>query len=150
MHRYTQRFTAVSLSAATAKTVVQLVTPSTRRSRIVEFGVSFSSVTSSDPTVLAEFRQQSTAGTSSAGTITKTDTLDPAALASTLITFTAEPTDTAAIGYGPWQVTPIGGLFVYQMPEAEEIKMNVSERIGLRLNSPNALSNVAGYIVWQE
>lgn len=150
MHRYKQRFSGVSLSAATAKTLVQLVTPSTRRARIVEFAIGFSSVTATDPTVLMEFRLQTSAGTSSAGTISKTDTLDPAALASTNITFTAEPTETGDIGYGPWPVTPIGGLLIYQAPENEEIKMNISERVGLRATSPNALSNVAGYIVWQE
>lgn len=150
MHRYKQRFGAISLSAATAKTAVQVVSPSTRRGKIVEFAVGFSSVTATDPTVLTEFRLQTSAGTSSAGTISKTDTLDPASLFSTNITFTAEPTETGDIGFGPWPVTPIGGLLIYQAPEGEEIKFNVSERIGLRLTSPNALTNVYGYVVWQE
>lgn len=150
MHRYKTRFSGVSLSAATAKTVLQIVSPSTRRLKIVEFGIGFSSTSATDPTVLCEFRQQSTAGTSSAGSMLLTDLLDPAALSSSLITFTAEPTDTAEVGPGPFQVTPIGGLFVYQFPEGEELKMNVSQRVGMRLNSPNALTNVAGYILVQE
>lgn len=150
MHIYKSRFSGVSLVAATAKTMIQLVTPSTRRAKILEFGLGFSSVTATDPTVLVEFRQQSTAGTSSAGSVLLTDLGDPPGLCSTLITFTAEPTDTAEVGQGPFMATPVGGQIIYPFSQDQELKMLVSQRVGLRLTSPNALSNVAGYIVWQE
>lgn len=150
MHIYRIDSGDISLSAATAKTALQLVAGSTRRAKIVEFGVSFASTTSTDGPVLAEFLVQTSAGTSSAFTPVLTDAGDPAAIQTALNTFTAEPTGTTAVGPGPWRVTPVGGLFVYQFPVDQELKVAVSSRIGLRLTAPSALSSVRAYIIYQE
>lgn len=151
MHRYiVQTGADVSLSAATAKTLLQVVTGATRRAKITEIGIGFASVTSTDGPVLIELREQSTAGTSSANTPVAIDRADPSAIATALDTFTVEPTDTGLRGPGPWKVTPIGGTFVYQFPAGQELELAVSTRLGLRLTAPAAESAVRAYIVVQE
>lgn len=150
MHIYTIDSADISLVAATAKTALQLVAGATRRSKIKEIGVSFASVTSTDAPVLAELRTQSTAGTSSAFTPFPLVPDDPAAIQTARNLFTVEPTDVALVYPGPWRVTPVGGLFIYQWPEGEELRVAISTRVGLRLTSPAALSNVRAYMIYQE
>lgn len=142
---------AISLVADTPKTAWQWVTPTSRRSKLVEIGVSFRSVTASDPGVLVELRLQSTAGTSSAATLTLIDQADPVALGSGRNAVTVEPTDVSLLVPGPWQVTPVGGLFVYDWKQGLEIVLPVSARIALRLTSPGvAQANVYAYGSVQE
>lgn len=151
MHIYRTGFSGVSLASGTAKTLVQLVTPATRRAKIIEISFSAASVTATDPAVLLELLIQTTAGTSSAGTIALMDQADPAALCSTVVSVTAEPTGTTPAGAGPFYTTPVGGLLVYQSPQGFELEMLVSTRVGLRATAGSALtSNVGGYIIWQE
>lgn len=150
MHVYRIDSGDISLSAATSKTALQLVTGATRKAKVLEFGVSFASTTSTDGPVLAEFLVNTSAGTSSAFTPIALDLSDPAAIQTALNTFTVEPTGTAAAGPGPWRVTPVGGLFVYQFPVDQELKVPVSTRIGLRLTAPSSLSNVRAYAIYQE
>ena len=49
-----------------------------------------------------------------------------------------------------WNVPVQGGLLVYQMPLGEEILVAASGRIGLRVTSPQAQSNVTSYIAFDE
>lgn len=139
----------VSLVAATAKTIAQLVTGSTRRAKIKEIGVAFSSATSTHLPVLVELRTQSTTGTSSAFTPIKENASETAAISTARNAFTVEPTD-VALAAGRWRVTPIGGLFVYQWPAGEELVVAASSFVGLRLTAPDAQSGVTGYIIFSE
>jgi len=150
VHQYRVDSGDISLSAATAKTALQLVAGSTRKSKILEFGVSYASTTSTDGPVLCEFLIQTSAGTSSSFTPVLMDTGDPVAIQTALNTITVEPSGTTAVGAGPWRVTPVGGLFVYQFPVDQELKVAISTRIGFRLTAPSALSSVRAYIVYQE
>jgi len=73
MPRYTiTTQTNVSLTAATAKTIAAVSTPSTRRARLVGFSVSFDSVTGTDNSVLCEIVRSdaTTAGTATASSTT--------------------------------------------------------------------------------
>lgn len=141
----------VSLVAATAKTLLQAVTGATRRLKLLEAGVSGASVATNPPDtpMLIEIREQSTAGTSSANTPIVLDRQDPAAIYTALDTFTAEPTDVGLRGPGIWRISP-SGIWVYQIPWGQELVMQISTRMGLRLTAPNAESNVRAYMVWQE
>ena len=62
---------ATALTAATAKTIVNVIPSANRIATIVEFGVSFDGVTASAVPVLVELvsSSQGTSGTSTAGTI---------------------------------------------------------------------------------
>jgi len=148
MPQYTIESGSISLVAATPKTALQLVTGSTRRAKLIEIGVSFTSVTSSHAPGLVELRSQSTAGTSSAFTPGQADPAETAAISTALNTFTAEPTDVAQMYPGPWNVTPVGGLFVYTFPVTKIIA--ASSRVGLRLTFPDAQSGVRAYMIFEE
>lgn len=149
MHRYTTRSGAQSLAAATAETLLQLVTGSTRRAKIVGFTLSFSSVTATDVPVLVEFLLQTTAGTASAATPQPDDQADPAAIATAQATFTAEPTASTVLR--AFTLTPVGGHITCDLEAmAKEIKMLVSTRVGLRVTAPQAQSNVHAEVWHQE
>lgn len=139
-------------SVSAAKTLIQWVTGSTRRSKCLEFGVSFASVTSTDAPVLIDLIIETSAGTSSSATITAIDTGDPAAISTALNNFSStEPTGTTATGSGPWRVTPIGGTFVYQFPQGMEPTVAISTRFALRVTPGAPLSTaIRGYLIMQE
>src|SRR4051794_32972840 len=113
MATFTARDTAVSLTAATTKTIVQVVPASNTPVRIVEIGVSFNGITTTDVPVLVQLLRQSTAGTSSSLTpAAEQESGGKSAVATALKTFTAEPTTTTILR--DWYVTPVAGLFVIQ------------------------------------
>jgi hypothetical protein len=139
-------------SIAAARTILQWVTGSTRRSKILEIGISFGSVTATDAPVLVELGTETSAGTSSSATISAIDALDPAAISTALNNFSStEPTGFSAVSAGPWRITPIGGTFVYQFPAGMEFVMAVSTRLALRVTPPASLSTaIRGYFIVQE
>ena len=141
MHRYNIISDAQALAATVAETLLQLVTPATRRAKVTGFSIALESVTATDVPVLVELMLQTTAGTASAVTPTPFDQADPAALCTAQKSFTAEPTASTVIRR--LKLTPIGGLIVYDFPEGEEITMAVSTRLGLRVTAPQAQTGTA-------
>ena len=140
LHQYTTKSGATSLVAATAKTLIQLITPSTRRAEIVGFVVGLKSVTAAHTPVDIELLLQTTAGTALAGTLVVDDQASPAALCTAGITFTAEPAASTIIHLLP--LTPVGGLIVCDLEGLGKIiRMAVSTRVGLRITAPDAQSN---------
>lgn len=148
MHIYSIESGAVTLTGGVAQTVLQLVTGSTRRAKILEIGASFASVTATDVAGLVELRKQTTAGTSSSFTPYPNDSADPAAIQTALNTFTVEPTDGSAAFMPPMLLTPIGGLLVYTI--TDDIVIPVSTRVGLRLTFPGAESPARCWMRYQE
>lgn len=141
-----------ALTASTAKTIIQIVAPSTRRLRIVEVGVSFDGVTAADQPVDVDLIRQTTAGTMTAfGAPLLVDPAETAAIASAHnVNATAEPT--AADIIGAWQVTPNGGLWLVQWTPDEAPLVAASGRIGLRC-TPGASAtsvNATGYVRFRE
>lgn len=143
MDLYTLNSGAVSLSAATAKTVLQLVTPATTRAKITSFSVSFNSVTATDAPAVVDLIRQTTAGTGGdAETPAALDPDAPSALCSGLSDIdSSEPTAGVVLWTG--YVTPVGGLFVLNFAEGEEPVIDVSGRVGIRINSPEANDTIA-------
>lgn len=149
MHRYTTLSGAQGLAAATAETLIQLVTGSTRRAEITGFSLGFSSVTASEAPVLCEFLLQTTAGTASSVTPAADDQADPAAIVTAQKTFTAEPTASTILRQ--FLLTPVGGLIICDMEAMNKtIKMLVSTRVGFRVTSPSVQSNVYAEVWHQE
>lgn len=150
-HIYTANNTAdVALAVATAKTVVQIATPATRRAWIKEAQISFKSVTSTDVPVLVQLRRQSTAGTATAiasANIAPDVEGHPAALSSANENATVEPTTGVVVK--EWEITPIGGVLVYQLPLGDEIEMAVSSFLGMVVTAPQVQSCRA-YIKFNE
>lgn len=149
MHQYTATTEGdVSLSAATAKTLVQVSTPASRRAALKEVAVGFNSTTTSHAPVLVQLRLQTTAGTGTARTPIAEDAADPAALCSSAVNFTVEPTGGSILR--EWRITPIGGQLIYQFPLGDEIRLDPSQRIGLVATAADAQSGVRASIKWQE
>lgn len=147
-HIYTANNSAdQSLAGATPKTLIQLVSPSTRFLWIREASVGFKSITASDVSVLVQLVRQSTAGTASALTPARDIESQPVALASAQEIFTVEPTTGVVVK--EWLITPIGGQLIYQLPLEEYVEMAVSSRLGLICNAPQAQS-ARGYIKFNE
>lgn len=147
MHRYSVRVADQALAAATAETLLQLGTPSTRRAKLCEWGVSFDGITAVDEPVLVELLRQTTGGTASAATEVPQDQADPAALVVAQSAFTVEPT--AGDVLEAHRVTPNGGLIVKTYALLEEPVMNVSAYLGLRVTAPDVV-NATAYFIWQE
>jgi hypothetical protein len=141
---------AEAISASTTETLLQLVTPATRRAKIKEWGVSFNGVAATAEPVRVDLLRQTTAGTASAHTPIKTDPAETASLCSAQRTFTAEPT----AGDVLWTelYSPAGGFDRPQLPLGEEFIMGVSERVGLRVVVPAGVTGVSAtaYIRYEE
>ena len=90
--KYVCNADAVALAAATAKTVLQIATPSTTRARVCQLVVGFDGVTAANPPVLVELLRQTTAGTMTAQTPAPLDSAAPTSLATGSKNASAEPT----------------------------------------------------------
>ena len=137
------------IASAATETLVQVVTGATAKARIKEWGVSFDGVDATKTPIRVDLLRQTTAGTSAALTLVKNDPDDVAALASALQDFSAEPTPGDIL----WTeyVTPAGGFDRVQLPLGEEIVMQESERIGLRVVVPTGSNcNATAYIRFEE
>ena len=114
--RYTAETTAdVALSAATAKTILNVIAAANGLLRIIEFGVSFDSVTAAAEPVTVELCKstQATAGTSTAHTIVQSGGPTRTVQGTARRNYTAEPTALTVIKR--WLVHPQTGI-VMQFP----------------------------------
>jgi len=151
MSLYLAHLRQQALTAATAKTLIQLVTPATCRARVVEVGVSFRGVTATDPPVTIDLLRQTTAGTMTAFTPVLWDPAATAADCTAQNNATVEPT--AGDILSSWEVTPVGGLFVVQYPLDDEPVVGASGRVGLRATPGSAIAadaTVSAYVRWRE
>jgi hypothetical protein len=131
----------VSLTAATAKTVLAWINGATRRSRVLEIHVGFNSQTSTDQAVLLELVRFTTDGTGTAVTPAACDPGNPAAIGTAKHSYTVEPT-TATVVFVD-RITPQqGGTIIIQIPMTRERVCPVSNLIALRLTAANAQSGV--------
>ena len=136
MHIYNTSASAVSLTAATAKTVVMISAPSSRRGRIKEIGVGFNSTNTAHSPVVVRVMRATSAGTSTSATPAPLDPADPAALFTAGQNFTAEPTLTDLVA-GPYYITPVGGQLVYPLPLGDEIYIATSGPLAVVCPAPD-------------
>lgn len=127
-------------AATTTKTMLQLITGATRRLWVDEFCVSGKSVNAADISVRVEWVRQSTVGTGSAaiaaGVIGKIFPGTPAMISTAREGYATEPTDAGEIVAGPYYVSPVGGLFLLQIPLGESLMVDISSWLGLRMITP--------------
>jgi len=130
----------VALSAAVAKTVLQILAPTNQRVRILAFGIFFDgSVPNAEPVVVKLVRQ-TTAGSGMA-TVTMVKT-GPVAGSETLQTqgfhtATSEPTTTDILDI--FEIHPQAGVEKL-FPLGREIVIAGGTRLGLVVTSPSALN----------
>ncbi len=130
--------TEVALSAATAKTVIQLIAATNHRIKIESWGVFFDGVSTTAEPVQVRLVRQTTAGTMSALTPVKLDD----SIADTLLTTaqhtaTAEPTITDVVDV--LEVHPQHGYEIFY-PLGQEVIVGGSDRIGIECTAPATVS----------
>jgi hypothetical protein len=132
-----------------AETVLQLRGVTTRKGRIVSWGVSFDGATSTDAPAQVRLLFQTTDGTGSAATEVPLDGDSPAALITGFHSFSAEPTAGGVIEHH--QVHPQGGNLIREYPPGREPVLDnaTSSRIGIEVTAAAAVNAVA-FLQWEE
>jgi hypothetical protein len=144
MPDYTTKSTAaVSLTGTTAKTVLSLITPSTRRARIKRLTLGGLSVTAAHAPGTVEFVQFDTDGTGTAVTPTALDGAEPASLLTSKSNYSAEPT-TNPVVRSIFPLSPQGVTAEKAFGPGEEIVVPVSKVLAIRVTFPDNQS------VWPE
>jgi hypothetical protein len=136
----------IALTAATAKTILQIVAPTHQRIKVRGFSVSFDGTSPSAEPVQVELVRQTSAGTMSSATPVKDDDSLPETIQATAQkTATSEPTTTDILRR--YDVHPQTG---YERAFADgELTIKGGGRLGLRCTAPAGV-NVTGHINCEE
>jgi len=132
--------TEVALTAATAKTVLQILAPTNQRVRITSFGIFFDgSVPNAEPVVVKLVRQTSAGSGMTAVTLVKTGPIAGSETIQTQATHTAtsEPTTTDILDI--FEIHPQAGVEKL-FPLGREIIIAGGTRLGLVVTSPAAVN----------
>lgn len=137
----------LALTAATAKTILQLVAPANHRVALKGFSVSFDGISPTAAAVQVELVRQTTAGTMSPATPALDDDSLPEAIQTTAQkNATAEPTAGAVVRR--YNIHPQDGLErVFDLDE--ELLIKGGGRLGLRCTAPEGV-NVTGHMFAEE
>lgn len=137
----------IALSAATAKTVVQIVAPTNHRVRVKRWGVYFDGVSVTEAPVVVQFLRQTTAGTMSSLTpVKKDDSLAETLQVTAQHTATSEPTAGDVLE----QVNVHPQHFYENVyPPGDEVIVGGGDRIAIKCTAPAAV-NVIGKIEFEE
>lgn len=130
----------IALSAATAKTVLQLVAPSGTILAVHGFEVSFDGVSNTAEPVIIKLMRQTTAGTVTSRTPLKTKDRSTALAATGGENASAEPT--AGDLLKTFHVHPQAGV-VYPFTLDGELELPGGGRLGLQLTAPAAVNCLA-------
>lgn len=140
---------AVALSAATAKSVLCVIAPSTFGIDLKKIKIGFDGVTASAVPVLCELMTSTLATNSTPGTNNSTGTVTQIYGRSITAGFTGfyasttEPTVLTA--FDSWLLTPAGGLLFYDFPLGDTPDSAVSNGIVLRCTAPAAVNLRASF-----
>ena len=137
----------VALSAATVRTVVQLIAPANQRLIIKRWSVSFDGVSSTAEPVWVRLLRQTSAGTMSALTIVKNVAYPETLLATAQHTSTVSPTSGDVLQRV--EVHPQGGGYEMVYPAGQEVQMSGGTRLGIECTAAAAV-NVTATIVYEE
>jgi hypothetical protein len=130
---------STGLAAATAKTMVELVTTANVPCEWVAADITFDGVTASAVPVRVDFCTYAATGTGSAYTPKRLGQAVGTSQTTAKINDTVEPT-TPAILFS-WFVPPTSGL-TYLWPLGRELFQNVSTVMGIRLTAPAAVNAI--------
>lgn len=141
LHQYRITVDAVALAAATAKTVLELATPSTRQAKIRRWWVNFDGVSASAVPGRVQLLRKTATITGTALTPRPKDPGIPAALCTAKHTATAEGTDGNIDE--EHRVPPTSG-YDYTYALGEEPILQVSEFIAIKCTFAAAVNVTAG------
>lgn len=139
----------IALSAATAKTILNVINAANGLIRITEMAVSFDGTSSTAEPVTVELcsSTQATAGTSTSHTIVQTRGPTRTVQATAARNYTAEPTTLTVIKR--WLVHPQTGLFVQFPLGREPEQVTTADGLCIRCTAP-ATVNVQAYMEFEE
>lgn len=140
----------IALSAATAKTILNVIAASNSLVRITEMSVSFDGATATATPVTVELCKstQGAAGTSTSHTIAQVRGPTRTVQATAARNYTAEPTTLTVLKR--WLVPAFNGLLVIQFPLGREPEQVTSANgLCLRCTAP-ATVNAQGYLEFEE
>lgn len=135
------------LVAATAQTLWQLRTASSRRVKIREFSVSFAGANATDIPVKCELLRYTNNGTATTFTPLRWNQADPAAITTAATAFTGEPTTSELVM--PFRLTPNGGMLVMQYAPDTCPHVPVSSWLGFRCTAAAAV-NATAHVIFEE
>jgi hypothetical protein len=130
----------VALVAATAKSVLSVITPAQFGADILGIEVSFDGATSTAVPPLVELCRstQAGAGTSTAGTVRQTGGRVITPGFTTAYNYTSEPTVLTTVR--SWRLTAFGGLLWVELPSDRGIDSDVSTGMVLRITAAAAVN----------
>lgn len=140
---------AVEALTTAAETLLQLRGVTTRKGRVISWGVSFDGATSTAVPVQVRLLYQSTDGTATGATEIPLDPDAPAALITGFHSFSAEPTAGSVLEHH--YVHPQGGNLIREYPPGREPVLDnaTSSRIAIEVTAPAAVNAVA-FLTWEE
>ncbi len=136
----------VALTAATARTIVQHVSPSNHRVKVYRWGVSFDGTNATAEPVLVRLLRQTTAGTMSALTPTQTRPVAETIQSTAQHSATVEPTAGDVLDIQ--EIHPQTG-YDYTFTLGQEIVMAGGTRIGIECTAPAGV-NAVGKLFFEE
>jgi hypothetical protein len=139
----------VALSAATAKTILNVINAANSLIRLTELGVSFDGTSSSAEPVTVELcsSTQATAGTSTSHTIVQCRGPTRTVQATAARNYTAEPTVLTVIRR--WLVHPQTGIVVQFPLGREPEQVTTADGLCIRCTAPAAV-NAQAYLEFEE
>ena len=138
--------TEIALTAATAKTVIQIVAPTNQRLKVKEWGVFFDGTSAVAEPVQVRLLRQTTAGTMSSLTPVKRSQASETLQATAQHTATVEPTASDVVD--ACEVHPQSG-YEKLYPMGAEIEVSGGTRLGIECTAPAAV-NVRAKIAYEE
>jgi hypothetical protein len=150
--KYYIAWNSVALTAATAKTILELPTPSGAEIELCELMFGFDDTSAGN--VKVEFGTFTTTGTGTAATPQKfTQTSQASAVTAAKVNDTVEPTGFSQGTLGgamyPGLLLPLPLILPFQWPLNEGLTIPVSINFGIRLTASVA-TNVMGWVAWKE
>jgi hypothetical protein len=137
---------AVALVAATAKTCLMVITPSSFGGDLKKFRIGFDGVTASSVPVFWELVSSTNATNSTPGTGNTSESGNVQQVYGRSITvgftaFSAATSESTVLTtLDANLLTPTGGLLVYDFPLGDTFDWNVSAGLGIRLTAPAAVN----------
>lgn len=134
---YTVQVGSVTLTAATAKTMVEIAAPSTQSFRMIAVSVWFDGSVSGTSNAKVEIVRYATTGTGTAYTPLRAngEAQNKAALCTAKVSDTVEPGTPTVVK--TWSV-PLSSGMIVQWPLGRELYATVSTLMGIRVTAPVA------------
>lgn len=149
MHIYDVTTAAdVSLTAATAKTILAFITGATRRARVLEIQLGGFSILQTDTPLLIELVRYSADGTGTSMTPQPRDPANPAAIGTAKYGYSVEPT--GGVVAFTTRMSPIGGTLFLPLSPDRLPAQAISTVMGLRITCAQAQSGIRGSLCVEE